>query len=208
MLKFNVTHQASYSRSELLLRTFLGWLYIAIPHYFLLMFYVIWFMIALFVSWWIILITGKTPAFYYKTVLGLYKWIIRLYARIFNLSDGYPSFGPDGLDDKTELHFEHIHIGRGQLLLRSFFGWLYVGIPHLICLYVRIFASAILLILAWFAVLFTGAYPSSWHKFNVGTLRWATRVYLYLIFFLDKYPPFSGKSEEMDEAEVPLDQVA
>ena len=208
MLKFNITHQESYSRGELLLRTFLGWLYIAIPHYFLLMFYMIWTMIAIFVSWWIILITGKTPAFYYRAILGLYKWIIRLYARMINLSDGYPSFGPDGNDNNTELYFEHIHIGRGQLLLRTFFGWLYVGIPHILCLYVRMFASFVLIFLAWFAVLFTGKYPASWHKFNVGTFRWAIRVYLYLSFFLEIYPPFSGKSEETEDAERPLDQVA
>ena len=33
-MKLDVTHQDSYSRGELLLRTFFGWLYIGIPHYF------------------------------------------------------------------------------------------------------------------------------------------------------------------------------
>jgi hypothetical protein len=31
------------------------------------------------------------------------------------------------------------------------------------------------------------------HAFNVGTYRWVYRINLYLGFFTDKYPPFSGK---------------
>lgn len=207
MLKFNVTHQESYSRGELLLRSFLGWLYILIPHYFLLLFYGIYVAILQIVAWFIILFTGKTPEFYYKAMLGYNKWILRVMARMLNLSDGYPAFGPDGTDDKTEFHFEHNHIGRGQLLLRSFFGWLYVGIPHGLCLMVRIFATYFLIFFAWWAVLFTGKYPAGWHKFNVGTFRWAARLNLYLTFFLDTYPPFNGKPDEPEAADMPMDQM-
>ncbi len=207
MLKFNIMHQESYSRGELLLRSFFGWLYIIIPHFFLIYFYAIWVFLVQFAAWWIILFTGKTPDFFYNTALGFNKWILRVFARIMNLSDGYPAFGPNGTDDKTEIDFPHIHVGRAQLLLRSFFGWLYVGIPHLLCLYVRMIATYVLIFLAWWAVLFTGKYPAGWHKFNVGTLRWFTRVTLYLTFLLEVYPPFNGKSDEMEADEKPLDQV-
>ena len=37
-MKLTITHQEHYSRGQLLLRTFFGWIYIAIPHYFVLMF--------------------------------------------------------------------------------------------------------------------------------------------------------------------------
>ncbi|MFI5171719.1 MAG: DUF4389 domain-containing protein [Chitinophagales bacterium] len=208
MLKFNITHQESYSRGELLLRSFFGWLYIGIPHFFLIFFYTIWVALAQFVSWWIILFTGKTPTFYYNALLGLNKWTMRVGARLYNLADGYPSFGPSGADDKTELHFEHIHIGRGQLLLRSLLGWLYAGIPHMVCLYIRFIATFVLIFLAWWVVLFTGKYPAGWHKFVTGSLRWMTRLSLYLSFFLDKYPPFNGAPDQMEAAEMPLDQVA
>ncbi len=207
MLKFNITHQESYSRGELLLRSFFGWLYICIPHFFLIMFYAIWVAIAMFVSWWIILFTGKTPDFYYNASLGMNRWVTRVMARMLNLADGYPAFGPSGTDDKTEVFFEHDHIGRGQLLLRSFFGWLYVGIPHIFCLYFRLIATYVLVFLAWWVVLFTGNYPAGWHKFNVGTLRWQMRLSLYLAFFGTKYPPFSGAAEEPEEDAKPIDQV-
>lgn len=208
MLKFNVTHQESYSRGELLLRSFFGWLYIAIPHLLGLMFYGIWIYIATILAWFIILFTGKTPEFFYNAIVGYNKWSLRVMARLYNLSDGYPSFGPDGADDKTEFHIDLIHVGRGQLLLRSFFGWLYVGIPHGICLYVRFIGTFVLMFLAWWVVLFTGKYPENWHRFNVGTFRWATRVSLYLMWLSKDYPPFKGAPDEMDEADKPLDQVA
>jgi hypothetical protein len=47
--------------------------------------------------------------------------------------------------------------------------------------------------IAWWAVLITGEYPKGIHNFIVGTLRWSTRVNIYLSFLTDKYPPFSGK---------------
>ena len=54
-------------------------------------------------------------------------------------------------------------------------------------------ATQFLGFLAFWAVLFTGEYPQSWFDFNVGTLRWATRVKIYMGNMTDEYPPFSGK---------------
>ena len=69
MLTYEIQHQPEYSRGELLLRTFFGWLYICIPHGLLLMLcgLALWFMgIATF---FIILFTGVTPKWYYEWVV-------------------------------------------------------------------------------------------------------------------------------------------
>ena len=60
-MKLTVQHQESYSRGELLLRTFFGWLYIMIPHGFVLLFVALWSAILQFVAFWIILFTGRYP---------------------------------------------------------------------------------------------------------------------------------------------------
>lgn len=63
-------------------------------------------------------------------------------------------------------------------------------IPHVICLYVLQIAG---LIAAWinqFCILFTGKGSKGLHEFAVGTIRWSTRVSVYMYGLTDKYPPF------------------
>jgi hypothetical protein len=51
-------------------------------------------------------------------------------------------------------------------------------------------AAIIVVWIAFWAVLFTGRYPPSFHEFVTGYLRWSTRVSAYLYGLTDKYPPF------------------
>ena len=84
-------------------------------------------------------------------------------------------------------------LSRGILLLRTFLGYFYVIIPHAFCLLFRMIGMYFVVILAWWIVLFTGKYPKGMHDFVVGTLRWSTRVNVYMLFLTDQYPAFSGK---------------
>src|SRR5258708_36812372 len=92
-MTFNIKHAESLSRGELLLRTIFGIFYIYLPHGFLLIFVNLWGAILGFISWWIILFTGRYPQSFFEYQVGVLRWVMRLRARIFNLSDGYPAFG-------------------------------------------------------------------------------------------------------------------
>lgn len=191
---FDIFHQESFSRGQLLLRSFFGFLYIMIPHGFLLG--IMGFVGALlrFVAWWIVLFTAKYPKSFFDFQLGLLKWSTRVSARILNLADGYPAFGTSGTDDKTNVYIVYPEtLSRGTLLLRAFLGVFYVYIPHGICLFFRGIGTYFVVLIAWWVVLITGKYPKGMHDFVVGTLRWATRLNIYMSFMTDKYPPFSGK---------------
>lgn len=85
-------------------------------------------------------------------------------------------------------------LSRGSLVLKTLFGWLYVGIPHGIILMLYGIAVSVVLFISWWAILFTGRYPKGMFSFILGYVRWYLRVYAYWgNWFTDKYPPFSGE---------------
>lgn len=193
-MKLTITYQESYSRGQLLLRSFFGLIYMIFPHIFIMMFCNIWASILSFISFWVILFTGRYPQTFFEYQVKMLRWGVRLNARMYNLVDGYPAFMPNGTDDLTQLEVTYPEsLSRGTLLLRAIFGWLYILIPHGFALYFRALWGAILSFIAWWAVLFTGRYPQSMHEFQVGTIRWSTRLSLYIQNMTDNYPPFSGK---------------
>ncbi|RLE16514.1 MAG: DUF4389 domain-containing protein, partial [Actinobacteria bacterium] len=65
-------------------------------------------------------------------------------------------------------------------------------LPHIIVLFFLSVAAFFSMIIAWFAILFTGRYPRGLFNFVLGVGRWALRVYAYAFMLVtDRYPPFS-----------------
>ena len=87
-------------------------------------------------------------------------------------------------------------LSRGKVLLKVLFGWLYVGIPHGIALWLYGILVSVVVFFAFWAILFTGRYPRGMFDFVVRYIRWQTRVAVYWVYLLrDEYPPFSGDEE-------------
>jgi hypothetical protein len=76
-MRFDVAQQDAYSRAELLLRTLFGWLYIGAPHFIVLFFVGIWSAILHFISWWVILLTGRYPASFFEFHVKVLSWNMR-----------------------------------------------------------------------------------------------------------------------------------
>lgn len=191
-MTFNIKHAESLSRLELLLRTLFGIIYIYIPHGFVLLFMALWGAILSFISFWVILFTGRYPQSFFEYQVGLIRWQTRVRARQFNLTDGYPAFGIDSKDDAITIDVPYPeNISRGMVIVRLFFGWIYVIIPHGLVLGFLGIAVLIAAFIGWWIILFTGKLPEGIHNFIVGYFRWSTRVSLYIGNMTDTYPPFS-----------------
>lgn len=194
-VRFVVPYPEKLSRGLLLLRTFFGWLYVGIPHCFCLFFIGLCAAIAQFIAFWVVLFTGQYPRSLFEFVANTMQWQLRVSIYLNFLNDDYP---PLSMYDfhPAELTIEYPErLSRLQLLGRIFFGWLYIIIPHGFCLCFRGIAHAVVTLVAWWIVLFTGEMPQDMHRFLVGTFRWQARLNAYVFFLTDEYPPFSGRPE-------------
>lgn len=72
-----------------------------------------------------------------------------------------------------------------------------MAVPHLLILWVLETLRSVLQLIAFFTVLFTKAIPQSLFDVIVMTMRYEWRVYSYLLFMRETYPPFDfGPSSE------------
>ena len=104
------------------------------------------------------------------------------------MDDKYPS-----TDDYQSVHLDYPYPDAARDLNRwlPLVKWL-LAIPHYIVLFFLDIAALVVVIVAWFAVLFTGRYPRGMFDFIEGVVRWHNRVIGYAFTLVtDQYPPFS-----------------
>ena len=141
-----------------------------------------------FVTLLMILFRKRYPRWWFDFNLALHRFITRVLAYLFLLTDKYPS-----TEDEQNVHLDlkypdaQTELMRGMPLVK----WL-LAIPHYIVLFFLWIAAYVVIVLSWFAIIFTGRYPKAFFEFVVGVMRWSWRVQSYaFILATDKYPPFS-----------------
>ncbi len=184
--------QDRYSRGQLLLRSFWGWFYIYLPHWFMLYFIFLFQGILSFISGIGLLFTSNISESYYRFIIGLNQWWGRLEASRCDIVDGYPDFGLNTLDDKCIIYVPYQQrVDRLSCLLRMVFGTLYVLLPHAFALLFMIIYRGFLGFFSWWSVLFAGSHLESYKYVASGTIRWQLRINMYMSFITHEYPPFS-----------------
>jgi uncharacterized membrane protein YkvA (DUF1232 family) len=192
-VRFSVDYPERLSRAILLLKTFLGWLYVIIPHGIILSLYGIAAFTVQFMAWWTILFTGKYPKGMFDFVVGYMRWSSRVASYTGFLTDKYPPFSGKGNVSDSPVRFSVDYpkrLSRSILLLRTFLGWLYVGIPQGILSLIYGIAALTVQFIAWWIILFTGKYPKGMFDFVITYWRWLLRLSVYMCMFTDVYPPF------------------
>jgi hypothetical protein len=129
----------------------------------------------------------KYPRWWYDWNLELLRFENRVGVYVGLLDDRYPS-----TDERQSVSLEFPYPDAKQGLNR----WLpivkwFLAIPHYVVLVFLGLAAIVCVIIAWFAILFTGRYPRGLFDFVEGVLRWGNRVAAYaFVLVTDQYPPF------------------
>ncbi len=189
-------------RGELTVPPGRGWWLIkwllAIPHWIILFFLWIAFVVVWVIAFFAILFTGKYPRSLFNFNAGVLRWTWRVgfYSYEALGTDKYPPFTLASVDDyPADLQIEYPEkLSRGLVLVK----WWLLVFPHYII--VSLFKgglggenAGLVTILAIFgvvALLFTGKYPEDIFKIVVGMNRWSYRVCAYVALMTDQYPPF------------------
>jgi Domain of unknown function (DUF4389) len=135
-----------------------------------------------------ILFRQKYPRWWFDWNLALTRFSTRVAAYLALMDDRYPS-----TDEEQSVHLD-IDYPDAQRDLNRFLPlvkWL-LAVPHLVVLLFLGIGAVFAVIIAWFAILFTGRYPRALFDYVEGVLRWGTRVTGYAFLLVtDDYPPFS-----------------
>ena len=96
-----VEYPERISRLLVLVRVFFGLFYVYLPHMFILFFRGIFVGILVFISWWIVLFTGKYPAEFHGWIVGQIRWTTRINLYMKFMTDKYPAFTGDELPEEA-----------------------------------------------------------------------------------------------------------
>ncbi len=134
-----------------------------------------------------LLFRKKYPRWWWEWNLQLTRFSNRIFAYVALMDDRYPS-----TDDEQSVHLDFPYpdaerdLQRGMPLVK----WL-LAIPHYVVLFFLDIAVLVVLVVAWFAIVFTARYPRSMFDFIEGVIRWHNRVGAYAFLLItDRYPPF------------------
>ena len=202
-------------------------MFLAIPHYVVLAFLWIGFLVTTIIAGVAVVVTGRYPRSLFDFNVGVLRWNWRVGFYVYAAlgTDRYPPFTLGRADYPAEFDVDYPeHLSRGLVLVK----WL-LAVPHL--LIVGLIAAPILpwwwteidwtaglqsiggysvlnllAVVAGFFLLITRQHPRSLFDLLVGINRWCYRVLTYLAFMHDDYPPIrldQGQHEPAVESDRP-----
>ncbi len=199
-----VTLKADLSKPPSRALWLVKWL-LLIPHWIVLAFLWVAYIIVGIIVFFAILFTAKFPRKLFNFKVGVLRWTWRVgfYGYWILGTDEYPPFSLKTVEDyPADLEVEYPErLSRGLIFVK----WL-LAVPHYLCLIPLmgwgtwnnasdssvpvIGLICILIVIIAFVLLFTKKYNEDIFKLNTGIVRWSFRVLAYIGLMTDQYPPF------------------
>lgn len=147
-----------------------------------------------------VVFTGHYPNAMWRFNFTYANWIAQFWAYLALITDDYPELGPgahtvrvhsapfDGPEGQEDAPPERS--SRWRALLR-----IVLVLPQFFVVFFVNIAAFVVVILQWFAVIFSGHRPEGLTSFLSAALRWNTRLTAYSLLVRDEYPPYSGAAD-------------
>ncbi len=134
-----------------------------------------------------ILFRQKYPRWWFDWNRELLRFSNRVGVYLALMDDRYPA---TDAEQTVHLEFPYPDVPNDLNRWLPLVKW-FLAIPHYIVLAFLGIAAVVVVIIAWFIILFTGRYPRELFQFVEGVFRWYNRVVGYaFILVTDRYPPF------------------
>lgn len=145
------------------------------------------------IMWFAIMFTAKMPPGLANFTIMAQRYNARAQSFALGLTEQYPPFefastaaDPGGYAIRLDVNPAYENRSRLTVFFRVF-----MVIPIAIFWTIISIASALVGIVAWFAVVITGAYPVGMRNFVAKASRLGQRVTAYSGLLTDQYPPFA-----------------
>lgn len=160
---------------------------LVLPHYIALVILGIGAYAVAVISWFAVLFTGRYPLGMFNYMTGVFRWGARVGAYQFLLTDRYPPFSlEDDPSYPVRLQLDYpVKIARWRPLVNGL-----LAFPALIAASLIFLAAYLAVVVAWFAILFTGRIPVSLFDLITIGFRWNLRVNVFTYWMTEAYPPF------------------
>jgi hypothetical protein len=189
---YPVSFEADYIEEQSRLRTFFRY-FVALPWQFVAYFYGLAAYIAAFIAWFALLFTARYPQGLYDFVAGYLRMQTRTSAFSGLLTDQWPPFTGEQ-DPDYPVRIDIAAPKPKYSRLKVFFRFL-IGIPVMVLLLVWAVVAMVCIVLAWFAILFTGKMPEGLFNPIRSASAYGTRASAYFLYLTEDWPPFSFDEE-------------
>jgi hypothetical protein len=199
---YPISYEADFNPAPNRATTFFR-LILAIPWFFVALFWGIVFYITVFIAWVAVIILGRYPKGLYDLNAGIVRFLVRVNAWIYLQADEWPPFGISD-DPKYPIRVNFPPPAERQSRLKAFFRYI-LALPVLLVLsygtaYIQLCAGLV----AWLTIVFRGYMPEGINSMMTFVNSFHARVYGYLAILTDDYPPIGlERAKPVDVATTP-----
>jgi len=197
---YPITYEADFNPTPSRGTTFFRPL-LAIPWFIVAIFWGILFLFTHLFAWVAIIVLGRYPESLYNFNSGVIRFGVRVYAWVYLQTDEWPPFGLAD-DPSYPIRVDFAPRMERQSRLKALFR-LILALPMLIVSYAVSYMHLWAAVIAWLTIVFRGYLPEGINNVLTFLNGFYARLYGYVAFLTDDYPPVGLEASKTGAAPPP-----